>query len=529
MSDLSLRAYHRKIDNWIEENEIDKAITQSEYLIQSFPKSIQSWRCLSKALLQKQDFELADQVFDVILRVDPDDFIAHIGKSMSAELRGELDSSIEHMRRAFELQPGNEGLESEIKRLLNKKDGQAPEKIHLTRGALIKMYLRGSLYEQAIAEALIGNRENPQRMDFQLALAEGYEKSGIYAKAVEICVNILKELPYCQKANEILQHILAMSGNKDIPQTYKRRLIEMDPYYAYLEADTTSVLDVPDIAVMVEDKSDQELEGKPISSLIQESWINKAESEIEYKTSDWKDIVENALEATEPGLKFDLASFDEVSEEEMGKANSSETHHSLSKKDTFLGRLRPSAPKNDFIETKPDWTFDQTGELVFQSSAEDPESVEGHDHPIILNNIEIGESLIDFETPIFTDPNGEESVESGWITELEHAESDDMNEDKKKLADTQEIKVVDYQPAYMLDIAEKAIIGENFKFAFATYRHLIDQEGQIDEVIKRIEEISKENPEKVELLLFLGELYTLKGKRPDALAAYKKAQKNISL
>lgn len=529
MSDLSLRAYHRKIDNWIEENEIDKAITQSKYLIQSFPKSIQSWRCLSKALLQKQDFETADQVFDVILRVDPDDFIAHIGKSMSAELRGELDSSIEHMRRAFELQPGNEGLESEIKRLLKKKDGQAPDKVHLTRGALIKMYLRGSLYEQAIAEALIGNRENPQRIDFQLALAEGYEKSGIYAKAVEMCVKILKELPYCQKANEILQQILAMSGNKDLPQTYKRRLIALDPYYSYLEEETTLVLDVPDIAVMVEDKSDQEIEGKPTSSLILESWNNKAESEIEYKTSDWKDIVYNALRATEPGLKFDVASYDEVSEEEMGKANPSEKRHSQSKKDAFIERLRPTAPKNGLIGTKPDWMFDQSGELVYQSSTEDPKSVEGNDHPIILEDIEIEESLIDFETPVFTDPNGEESIESGWITDLEHAESDDMNEDMKNLADTQEIKVVDYQPAYMLDIAEKAIIGENYKFAFTTFRNLIDQEGQIDEVIKRVEEISELNPEKVDLLLFLGELYTLKGKRPDALATFKKAQKNISL
>jgi len=529
MSDLSLRAYHRKIENWIEGNEIDKAIPQTEYLIQSFPKSIQSWRCLSKALLQKQDFDLADQVFDVILRVDPDDFIAHIGKSMSAEFRGDMESSIEHMRRSFELQPGNEGLENEIIRLLKKKDGQAPEKIHLTRGALIKMYLRGSLFEQAIAEALIGIRENPHRIDYQLALAEGYEKSGNYAQAVEICVNILKELPYCQKANEIVQGILGMTGSIDFPQIYHQRLIALDPYHAYLSEGTKSILDVPDIAVLVEDRSDQAIESKPIHELIAESWNNNDESEKAYKPSDWQEIIDNALGAAEPGMRFDLADYDEVSEEEMRKSNSVDTRNSLTKKEAFLGRLHPSYSKKVVSSSIPEWIFNQSDELVHQTSMEESESVHANDLSTNLIDIEIEENLGDSETPVFTNTMIEEPIESNWVNELDHAESDEMNENLRKLADTQEIKVVDYQPANILDIAEKAINGENFKFAFATYRKLIDQDKQIDEVIRRVEEISAEHPDQPDLLLFLGELYSIKGRRTDALEVYKKAQKNISL
>ena len=58
------------------------------------------------------------------------------------------------------------GLQNEVKRLIQKKDGVEPQKVHLTRGAFIKMYMRGDLFDQAIAEAMIGVRENPQRMDY---------------------------------------------------------------------------------------------------------------------------------------------------------------------------------------------------------------------------------------------------------------------------------------------------------------------------------------------------------------------------
>jgi cytochrome c-type biogenesis protein CcmH/NrfG len=39
----------------------------------------------------------------------------------------------------------------------------------------------------------------------------------------------------------------------------------------------------------------------------------------------------------------------------------------------------------------------------------------------------------------------------------------------------------------------------------------------------------QDHPECSDLLIFLGELYTRLGKREEALAAYKKAQKNILL
>ncbi len=86
--------------------------------------------------------------------------------------------ALEHMKRAFEIEPSNGGLQSEIKRLFEKNDFVSPNNVVLTRGALIKMYLRGKLYEQAIAEKKIGLHESPYRTDYKLALADCYYQAG---------------------------------------------------------------------------------------------------------------------------------------------------------------------------------------------------------------------------------------------------------------------------------------------------------------------------------------------------------------
>ena len=527
MPDLSLRAYHQKIERWIEEDKIDKAISQIAYLLREFPKEIQTWRCLSKALLQKQDFGNADQVFDIILRVDPDDFVSHIGKSMAAENRGDMAVAVEHMRRAFEAQPSNEGLQNELKRLIIKNDGVEPTKIRLTRGALIKMYLRGSLYEQAIAEALIGFRENSQRVDYKLALAESYEKTGDYAKSAEICVDILKDLPYCQKSNEILHSILSMATSEEIPQTYRQRLIELDPYYAYVTETTNSILDVPDIAVMIEDQSEQSPEMVNIEAIIDESWGYENGKNKEFVASDWQNIIDKALGGTQPNVNFELGDYEEVSEAEMNKIENEESLQPHSRKESFLEKLRSSS-RREAESRIPEWVFDQDDELVQlpQENETDLTSDQG-DAAVSLEYVQgLNEEAF---TPVYIEPTGLQESDSEWISDTVHDTVDREEAPSNLLEDTQEIQLVDNQPSNMLDIAEKAVVGENYHYAVETLRQLINQGDHIEDVVRRVEIMVQDHPECSDLLIFLGELYTRLGKREEALAAYKKAQKNILL
>ncbi len=56
-------------------------------------------------------------------------------------------------------------IQDELRRLYGRRDGVEPPKLRLTRGALVRMYARGDLYRQAIAEAKAALAEDNQRID----------------------------------------------------------------------------------------------------------------------------------------------------------------------------------------------------------------------------------------------------------------------------------------------------------------------------------------------------------------------------
>lgn len=528
MAEISLRAYHQKIERLIEENDIEPAIAHTANLLQKFPKNLQSWRCLSKALLQKQDFETADKVFGLILKIDPDDFVSHIGKSMSAEFFNDMDSAIDHMRRAFEIQPANEGLQNELKRLLEKKDGVQPGQIGLTRGALIKMYSSGNLYEQCIAESLVGIQESPRRIDFEIALADGYAKTMNFAKAVEVCVRILKELPYCLSANQILYEILLDSSQKDIPDVFHQRLTELDPYFAYKTLDTPSVLDVPDIAVLVEECPVGSAEAVNIDEFIANAWDNNGQQARVFTPSNWEHIIEKALETPPMKINFNSGEYEEVDKSELFPSKEDIIETPQSKKEAFLSRLKSYTKKAESESSIPEWVFDEAGELTCQEDdyASISDSLLDMEERPFLEEAETNEPEAESVT---LEPAVEEESKLQWVNESEPTTSNQTETDVAALRDTQPIKVPDYPPAYMLDIAEKAVIGENYQYAISTLRKLMKEGEYLDDVVNWMELIIRDHPDLSDLLLFLGDLYTQQGKRGEALAMYKKAQKTISL
>ena len=94
----------------------------------------------------------------------PDDFVAHVGMSIIRDDEGKLDDAIWHMERAFEDQPSNLAIQSELRRLYGRRDGIEPPKIRLSRDALANMYAQGELFNQAIAEIRAVLAEDPNRL-----------------------------------------------------------------------------------------------------------------------------------------------------------------------------------------------------------------------------------------------------------------------------------------------------------------------------------------------------------------------------
>lgn len=252
MAKITLRAYQHDIEGLIEKGQIEEAIGHCKYILKQYPKYIDVYRLLGKAYLEGQRYTEASDILQRVLSVIPDDFISQIGMSIIREDEGNLDASIWHMERAFEVQPSNAAVQEELKRLYGRRDGVQPPKIRLTRGAMVRMYARGELYTQAIAEIFGALKEDPQRYDLQIILAKMYYLSGQKTKAVQTCNEILTKLPFCLEANKILAELLPDTDRPDDAKLIQKRMAGLDPYYGFINPKNQTLSDVPDTAVMIE-------------------------------------------------------------------------------------------------------------------------------------------------------------------------------------------------------------------------------------------------------------------------------------
>ena len=252
MARISLRGYIQKIEILVDRGETDQAIFHCKSILKTYPKHIDSYRLLGKAFLEKKKFGDAADIFQRVLSSIPDDFISQIGMSIIKEDENNLDAAIWHMERAFETQPSNKAVQEELRRLYSARDGVAPPKIRLTRGALVRMYVKGELYTQASAEILAALSEDPNRIDLEVILARLYYLKEQKVEATEVCSKLISRAPYCYEANNILAEILPDTTRAEDSKIFHQRTIELDPYMGFVDNSNPSPSDVSDDAVMID-------------------------------------------------------------------------------------------------------------------------------------------------------------------------------------------------------------------------------------------------------------------------------------
>jgi tetratricopeptide (TPR) repeat protein len=252
MARVALRTLTREIEDQIEHGQIDQAIANCRHILTFFPKHVDSYRLLGKAYMEVQRYGDAADVFQRVLSSVPEDFIAHLGMSIIQEDEGNLDEAIWHMERAFEIQPANAAVQGELRRLYGRRDGFEPPKVRLTSGALARMYVKGGLYPQAIAELRSALAEESQRPDLLILLAKAYYLSGQKVEAADTCNSLLSRLPYSLEGNRLLAEILRGSERANEAETYRQRVQALDPYSAHTSASAPNPEVVPDGAVTLE-------------------------------------------------------------------------------------------------------------------------------------------------------------------------------------------------------------------------------------------------------------------------------------
>ena len=346
MAKISLRVYTKEIESLIDRGQTDEAIAHCKYVLKQFPKYIDTYRLLGKAYLESRHYTEASDIFRRLLSVTPDDFVANLGMSLIKEDEDNLDSAIWHMERAFEFQPSNPAIQSELQRLRSRRDGIEPPKVRLTRGALIRMYERGELYPQAIAEIKAALAEDPKRIDLLVTLARVYYLANHKVEAIETCIRLISRLPFCFEANRILADLLPSTSRAEDALVYKQRLNTLDPYSAFLSENITTSNLVPDNAVLAE-----RLDWQPTQSETQPQWAQSVGVTIDDQDG-LPSIIEDFFEQNANNTE-------EPNESSITATDILETQSSLTQ--------APTIPENE--EVIPGWMSNAGWSIANQTSA----------------------------------------------------------------------------------------------------------------------------------------------------------------
>ncbi len=299
MTKIPLRSYTREIESLIERGMNEEALAHCRFILKHYPKHIEAYRLLGKVFLESQRYSEAADILTRIMSVFPDDFFAQIGMSIIREDEGNLDAAIFHMERAYETQPANIAVQDELRRLYGRRDGAEPHKLRLSRGALVRMYVRGGLNRQAVSEIHAALQEDPQRIDLEIILAKIHHLLGEKAEAVEIASRLVSKIPYCYEANQILVDILPSTAHADDAQVYLERLLALDPYLAYISPSSPTASQVPDNAVMIDRLEWQPSEGAQEQPAWAQSVGVQIQSEAPAEKPDWlTGFAEEAAEQT---------------------------------------------------------------------------------------------------------------------------------------------------------------------------------------------------------------------------------------
>lgn len=251
MAKVPLRVYNREIETMIDRGLLDEAVAHCRHILKTFPKHLETYRLLGKAYLEYKRYPDAADIFSRVLVSVPSDFVANVGMSIIRDEENSLDDAIWHMERAFETQPSNAAIQSELQRLYARRDGVAPPRIRMTRGALAHMYVQGELYPQAISEIKAVLKDDPARTDMQSLLARAYYRSGLKNDAAEVATTVLRMNPYNLDANRVLVDILGLEHPESV-LIYRQHVIELDPYASQVTSSIFLSDEVPDNAVTVE-------------------------------------------------------------------------------------------------------------------------------------------------------------------------------------------------------------------------------------------------------------------------------------
>jgi tetratricopeptide (TPR) repeat protein len=235
MARMSLQAAYDQARQWLESNDLDRAVGLVQHILEHEPHNLEAYRILGEAYLANRQLERAEETFERVLRSDPENIPAHVGLGITLERRGQLDRAVAEFEQALEIKPDMPELRSQLLRLYAEAWGSENAQLRLSRAGLARLYAKGHMLTQAIAEFRQVIADQPERYDSQVALAEALWRNEQEEEAAETCRAILAKRPEMLKANLILGYLELAAGNPE-GERYWQAAYAIDPYQAVARA-----------------------------------------------------------------------------------------------------------------------------------------------------------------------------------------------------------------------------------------------------------------------------------------------------
>ena len=105
MPEAVLQEYSQDISRLIDESHLGEAVRHCRHILGQFPRHVETYRLMGKALLEQGELESAADVFQRVLSADPEYFIAQAGMAIIYKESDRLREAAWYMERAFEVDP----------------------------------------------------------------------------------------------------------------------------------------------------------------------------------------------------------------------------------------------------------------------------------------------------------------------------------------------------------------------------------------------------------------------------------------
>jgi tetratricopeptide (TPR) repeat protein len=542
MANISLRTYNSEIRNLIDSGDTEAAIEHCHQVLHYYPKHVDTYRLLGEAYLAGKQHNDASDIFQRVLSSIPDDFVSHVGMSVIREEDEKLDEAIWHMERAFEVQPANTTIQGELLRLYGLREGVRPQKVRLTRGALARMYIKGDLYQQAIAEIHAALSEDQNRLDLKILLADVYLKMGQENEAAEVAGDVLTKLPFCFDANYIMTKFLIDSGRDKEAQIYQDRLEEIDPYASKAIMQNTAVESIPDQAVTVDklgtapseitewvvpDVSQESIEIEPVAGAMaihEPDETTPLDTELSERPSEAPLIIpiengEESEEQIQPTQQIDWLQ-EAVDEPALEDDTKPVRVSSVDEIHVESGELEPETPPDELTGI-PDWLAELAEEETLEEPAAESEPGGSREDEVPPEHSDtpdtIGIPAEEAPPEITTEPAPVAQPQEATISEPKSEEKSvepffkDLGEDV---------------PPEIQD-ARKAFNSGDMDHAMSQYDKLIKSRQSLPIVISDLQEAVDSYPEKSPIWHQLGDAYLRDKQISAAMDAYSKAEELI--